>query len=86
MTTARRGWGSPHFVLGVAVNGKQIHDKSPVYANNGPDDVSQGRLLPTTSVDQYTTTLASWFGVSDSKMATGRPSIGNFAACNIGFL
>ena len=80
------GWGSTHFVMGGAVRGKQIYGKSPVYANNGPDDVGQGRLLPTTSVDQYAATLATWFGVSDSQMPTVLPSIGNFSNRNLGFL
>ncbi len=80
------GWGGTHFIMGGAVKGKEIYGKSPVYANNGPDDVGQGRLLPTTSVDQYAATLASWFGVSDAQMSTVVPSIGNFSNRNIGFV
>jgi uncharacterized protein (DUF1501 family) len=80
------GWGGTHFVMGGAVKGKQIYGKSPIYANNGPDDVGQGRLLPTTSVDQYAATLASWFGVTDSQMSTVLPSIGNFSTRNLGFV
>ncbi len=80
------GWGATHFVMGGAVKGKQFYGKSPVYANNGPDDVGQGRLLPTTSVDQYAATLASWFGITDSQMSTVLPSIGNFSSRNLGFI
>jgi uncharacterized protein (DUF1501 family) len=80
------GWGGTHFIMGGAVKGNQIYGKSPIYANNGPDDVGQGRLLPTTSVDQYAATLASWFGVSDTQMSTVLPSIGNFSTRNLGFV
>ena len=58
----------------------------PVLANNGPDDVGQGRLLPGVSVDQYAATLASWFGVSATDMATLLPSIGNYSTRNLGFV
>ncbi len=80
------GWGATHFVMGGAVKGRQIYGKSPVYANGGPDDVGQGRLLPTTSVDQYASTLANWFGVTDSQMPTVLPNIGNYSTKNIGFV
>jgi uncharacterized protein (DUF1501 family) len=50
------GWGSHHFVLGGAVRGQQYYGTIPVWANNGPDDVGQGRLLPTTGVDQLAAT------------------------------
>ncbi len=82
------GWGSMHFVLGGAVNGQKFYGAAPVVANNGPDDVGQGRLLPTMSVDQYAATLASWFGVTDSQMSTVLPSIGNYnaSARNLGFV
>ena len=80
------GWGGTQFVLGGAVKGKEFYGKSPVFANNGPDDVGQGRLLPTTSVEQYAATLATWFGVSASDMPSVLPSINNFSTRNLGFM
>jgi uncharacterized protein (DUF1501 family) len=80
------GWGGTQFVMGGAVKGKQFYGKSPAWANDGPDDVGQGRMIPTTSVDQYAATLASWFGISDSEMTTVLPYIGNYATRNLGFV
>ena len=82
------GWGSNHFVMGGAVNGGRFYGAPPVLANNGPDDVGQGRLLPTTSVDQYAATLANWFGITAGNMGTVLPSIGNYSAAarNLGFI
>lgn len=72
------GWGSMHFVLGGAVNGQRFYGTPPVVANNGPDDVGQGRLLPTTSVDQYAATLGHWLGISDANLLTLLPNLGNY--------
>ena len=80
------GWGSHHFVVGGAVKGRQFYGTAPAVSVNGPDDVGQGRLLPTTSVDQFAATLATWFGVSATELATVVPNIGNFATRNLGFL
>ena len=82
------GWGSMHFALGGAVKGKAFYGTPPAVANNGPDDVGQGRLLPNIAVDQYAATLASWFGVSDTDMATVLPYIGNYSpsARKLGFV
>lgn len=74
------GWGSHHFVMGGGVAGKRFFGKLPVTAVNGPDDVGQGRLLPTTSVDQLGAALATWFGVADSDLPTVFPHVRNFAA------
>lgn len=82
------GWGSHHFVMGGAVKGGKFYGTSPEYANNGASDVGEGRLLPSTSVDQYAATLAKWFGITDTQMATVLPNIGNYNAStrDIGFL
>jgi uncharacterized protein (DUF1501 family) len=55
-------------------------------AVDGPDDTEDGRWIPTTSVDEFSATLASWFGVSNSDLATVLPNIGRFAHPNLGFL
>ncbi len=90
------GWGSHHFVVGGAVRGKSFYGSPPPVSiqnrHNGapagsriydPQDewhVGQGRLLPSTSVDQYAATLAKWFGVTDAEMPTVLPGIVNFGA------
>ena len=82
------GWGSMHFVMGGAVNGQRYYGTPPIIASNGPDDVGQGRLLPTTSVEQYAATLGKWLGVSDSDLLTLLPNLTNYNASsrNLGFV
>ena len=74
------GWGSVQFVLGGAVQGGRHYGVAPVIANNGPDDVGQGRLLPTMAVDQMAATLGSWFGLSASQLLEVLPNLRNFDA------
>jgi uncharacterized protein (DUF1501 family) len=86
------GWGSVHFALGGAVNGKSFYGTAPVLPPNlttpGPLDVGRGRFIPTTAVDQFGATLGSWFGVSDSELLTIFPNLSNFDAGtrNLGFM
>jgi uncharacterized protein (DUF1501 family) len=80
------GWGSHHFVVGGAVKGTELYGKMPTLTVNGPDDTTQGRWIPTTSVDEYAATLATWFGVSTTDLPTVFPNIGRFAKPNLGFL
>jgi uncharacterized protein (DUF1501 family) len=80
------GWGSHQFVMGGAVHGARLFGKFPTLAVNGPDDTGQGRWIPTTSVDEYSATLASWFGVSAANLVTVFPNIGRFANSNLGFV
>ena len=80
------GWGSHHVVLGGPVLGGDIYGTLPDLALGGPDDAGRGRIIPTTSVDQYGATPASWFGVDQAALATVFPNLANFAASNLGFL
>jgi uncharacterized protein (DUF1501 family) len=80
------GWGSHHFVVGGAVQGGRYYGTAPKVSLTSTDQVGQGRLLPTTSVDQYAATLARWFGVSPTEMVGLLPNIGNFATANLGFM
>ena len=91
------GWGSHQFMVGGAVNGGKFYGYAPPVSVGGhasgdsaaikaaPENqwhVGQGRLLPTTSVDQYAGTLAKWFGVANTEL-TGQgsvlPFLDNFA-------
>ena len=90
------GWGSHHLVVGGAVKGQAFYGSAPpvsVSSTAAPEDqwhVGQGRLLPSTSVDQYAATLAKWFGVADSELAGILPNIGHFGGAgypvNLGFM
>jgi uncharacterized protein (DUF1501 family) len=72
------GWGSDHFIMGGAVNGGRFFGKPPTLGSNGVDDVGQGRLIPTTALDQYAATLGRWFGLSDNQMLDILPNFNNF--------
>ena len=80
------GWGSHQFVMGGAVLGGRLFGTFPTLAVNGPDDTGQGRWIPTTSVDEFSATMATWFGVSSSDLSTVFPNIGHFNNPNLGFL
>jgi uncharacterized protein (DUF1501 family) len=80
------GWGSHQFVMGGAVLGGRLFGTFPTLAVNGPDDTGQGRWIPTTSVDEFSATMATWFGVSSSDLSTVFPNIGHFDNPNLGFL
>ncbi|MEM6456886.1 MAG: hypothetical protein AAF772_17475 [Acidobacteriota bacterium] len=76
--------------MGGPVAGGEIYGTYPqLYADN-PLDTGRGRLIPTTSCDEYFAELASWFGVADSDLATVLPNLGRFytpgSAPPIGFL
>jgi len=79
------GWGAHHFITGGAVRGGRFYGKMPTLANDGPDDAGWGQIIPTTSVDQYSATLARWFGVGESEIDLIFPNLGNFAARDLGF-
>lgn len=80
------GWGSHHLIVGGAVRGAAFYGAAPplsISDSVAPEDqwhVGQGRLLPTTSVDQYAATLARWFGVADAELGLILPNLRNFGA------
>ena len=48
--------------------------------------ISSGRWIPSTSIDQYGATMASWFGVPAGDLPSVFTNLPNFAAQNLGFL
>jgi uncharacterized protein (DUF1501 family) len=80
------GWGSHHLILGGAVNGQRTYGSFPTLTVNGPNDTSTGRWIPTTAIDQYFGTLATWFGVDNSNLSTVFPNLSRFPVSNLGFV
>jgi len=78
------GWGGHHFIVGGAVRGQRYYGTAPPVSigdSNAPQDqwhIGQGRLIPSTSVDQYAATLARWFGVEETELAGILPNLRNF--------
>ena len=84
------GWGGHQFLLGGAVRGKAFYGTPPapsIGETSAPDDqwhVGQGRLLPTTSVDQLAATLGRWFGATDAELRLVLPNLRNFGGTQAG--
>src|SRR6185369_12498580 len=84
-------WGNHHLIVGGSVLGHALYGLYPNLTLNGPDDAdsgsgARGRWIPTTSVEQYAATLATWYGLSEADLATVFPLIGRFASPNLGFM
>jgi len=84
-------WGSHHFVMGDSVLGGDFYGKFPDLVVGGNQDAdsgsgARGRWIPSTSVDEYASTLALWYGLSSSNLSTVFPNIGQFPTTNLGFM
>jgi uncharacterized protein (DUF1501 family) len=84
-------WGNNQLIAGGAVLGHTLYGTYPTLALGGPDDTDggtnpRGRWIPTTSVEQYAATLATWYGLSSADLAAVFPLIGRFSTPNLGFL
>lgn len=91
-------WGGNQLVVGGSVNGKKIYGQYPSLALNpsvgselNPLDLGSGRLIPTTSCDEFFAELALWLGVSPTDLPLVFPNIGEFyspgsASAPIGFM
>ena len=84
-------WGNHQLIVGGAVLGHTLYGMYPTLRLGGPDDTDggtnpRGRWIPTTSVEQYAATLATWYGLSTADLPAVFPLIGRFSTANLGFL
>lgn len=91
-------WASHSFVVGGSVIGGDFYGVNttngtpfPTLVQNGPDDAdngsgSRGRWIPTTSVEQYAATLATWFGLPENDMPYVLPNLQYHTIRNLGFM
>jgi uncharacterized protein (DUF1501 family) len=84
-------WGNHSLIMGGAVKGGDFYGKFPALSLNSSDDAdsgssARGRWIPTTSIDQYAATLATWYGLPSNQLATVFPYLNKFPTSNLGFL
>ncbi|MGI9475015.1 MAG: DUF1501 domain-containing protein [Rubripirellula sp.] len=78
-------WGGNQIIMGGGIEGGRVFGEfptslvTPTHEDYGNLNLGRGRLIPTTSVDEFAAELAMWFGVNneaDLKMVL--PNIGSF--------
>ncbi len=87
-------WAGHHFVVGGAVAGGDFYGRPtsngtyfPTLVNGTGDDAeTRGRFIPSVAIEQYASTLARWYGVTDADTPLVFPNIGNFTGSNLGFM
>ncbi|MEL6285654.1 MAG: DUF1501 domain-containing protein [Pseudomonadota bacterium] len=81
------GWGGYMMVAGGQVQGGDIYGTMAApqpQSSSYTDD--RGRLIPTTSVEQYAATLGRWFGLDEGELSAALPNLANFDGRNVGFM
>ena len=79
------GWGSHAFVMGGAVKGGEIYGTMPRLEPDSPDAWID-RMIPTTSMESYLSTVMKWMGANESELDTIFPNRHAFALKDMGFM
>jgi uncharacterized protein (DUF1501 family) len=72
------GWGAHHFVVGGAVQGGDIYGAIPPAELGHAQDAGNGRLIPSTSVQQFAAPLGAWYGLDETALAHALPGLEMF--------
>lgn len=78
------GWGNNHFVMGGAVN-SALYGRFPDFTANSGDYWAKGRIYPSLSIEQYTESMLSWFGLTDEQKNRVMPRRNNFDLTAVDF-
>lgn len=81
-------WGGHSLVMGGAVDGGKFYGRMPILDLDGPDKSPFGgraSWIPTVSVDEFSATLAKWYGLDNTQLADVFPNLGRFSTPDLGF-
>jgi uncharacterized protein (DUF1501 family) len=82
---AQHAWGGHQLVLGGSVYGGEVVGKFPSMELGGPDDLGTGGVwIPSMSDEQYSYTIARWYGMPD--LSALFPGVRNFPRPDADFL
>jgi len=81
-------WGGHQLVMGGAVDGGKVYGDHPIFSPDDPQFIEQrGALVPSTSTDQLSATIAQWFGdFTESQLIDIFPNLVNFNNKTMGFI
>lgn len=72
------GWGGHRYIMGGPVTGG-LYGTPPDLSSTGPDDIGQGRLIPTTASDQMIGTVLKWWGIPEQHLNLVLPNLDKFS-------
>ena len=72
------GWAGNQIIMGEPVRGGRIFGDTPAQVINSNDDLGDGRIIPTTSIDQFGAEIAQWFGLGQSEINDVFPNLHRF--------
>jgi uncharacterized protein (DUF1501 family) len=82
---AEHAWGGHNLVVGGSVRGGDVYGRFPSLELGGADDLgSNGVWIPSISDQQYSATIARWYGISD--LSASFPDLDNFSQQDVEFL
>ena len=76
------GWAGHQIIMGDAIDGGRIFGHMPEQVINTVDDFGDGRMIPTTSIDQFGAQIAQWFGLGTSEINDVFPNLNRFGAAD----
>jgi len=83
-------WGGSQVVMGGKVAGGQVYGDFPMLIDGDGETQFRefrGTLVPSTSIDQVSSTIAKWFGdFSDNTLEELFPNLHNFDEYDLGFI
>lgn len=86
------GWGGVQMMMGGSaskggpLNGKRVYGTYPVLELDGAQSVGRGRMIPTTSNNQFSATFAKWLGMDSADLGTVFAGLDKFSAPTLDFL
>ncbi len=85
------GWGGHQLVMGGQnlINGGQVFGTYPLFSGDDPQYIanSRGILVPSTSHNQMSATIAKWYGgFTDNELDELLPNLSNFSVKDLGFV
>ena len=80
-------WGGHQIIMGGAIDGGKVYGTYPRLTTADSQFVERrGALVPSTSMDQISATIAKWFGdFTDSQLLELFPNLANFNQRDLGF-